>query len=104
MFTVCLQADRWPRQPVPELGLDQASGAGDPAVHGEARDVARSRLQRQPVRILPRQERRPTHPAGRKRKTKTKRRVSCAPSLYFENFEIMQNEKIVGNYVHNNLV
>ena len=99
-----VQANCGPREPLSKLRVNEASGAGDPAVHGEARDVARSRLQRQPVRILPRQERRPTHPAGRKRKTKTKRRVSCAPSLYFENFEIMQNEKIVGNYVHNNLV
>ena len=47
-----MQADSGARQPLPELDLSEASGAGDPPVHGEARDASRPRLQRQPVRLL----------------------------------------------------
>ena len=47
-----LQAHRWSRQPLPQLHLCEAPGAGDPAVHGEARDAPRPRLQRQSVRLL----------------------------------------------------
>ena len=39
-----VQANRGSRQPLPELGVDEAAGAGDPALHSEARDAARSRI------------------------------------------------------------
>ena len=42
----CVQADSGARQPLPELYLREAPGAGDPAVHSEARDAPRPRLQR----------------------------------------------------------
>ena len=62
---------RRPRQPLPQLDLHQAPGVGDLVVHGQARDAARPRLQRLPVRLLPRQERRAPHPAGRQRQAQT---------------------------------
>lgn len=39
-----VQANCGSRQPLPELGVDEAAGAGDPSLHGEARDAARSRI------------------------------------------------------------
>ena len=67
-----LQAHRWSRQPLPQLHLCEAPGAGDPAVHGEARDAPRPRLQREPVRLLQGQGRPASYTQGREREAKTK--------------------------------
>ena len=70
MFTV--QANSGARQPLPELDFGEASGAGDSAVHGEARDAPRPRLQCQLVRLLQGQGRRASHTQRREREAETK--------------------------------
>ena len=67
-----VQANSGTRQPLPELDLREAPGAGDPAVHGEARDAPRPRLQREPVRLLQGQGRPASYTQGREREAKTK--------------------------------
>ena len=67
----CVQADSGARQPLPELDLREAAGAGDPAVHGEARDAPRPRLQREPVRLLQGQGRPASHTQGGEWEAKT---------------------------------
>ena len=71
-----MQANSGTRQPLPELDLREAPGAGDPAVHGEAWDAPRPRLQREPVRLLQGQGRPASYTQGREREAKTKWRVS----------------------------
>ena len=81
-----LQAHSWARQPVPEFHIYEASGVGHFAVDGQTRDVARPGFLCQPLRILPRQRRTPTHRERRQRETETQRRVS-----YSYKAEVSQN-------------
>ena len=67
-----LQAHSRTRQSVSQLDIYQASGAGHFVVHGQARNAARLGFLCQPVRLLQRQGRQPTHREGGQWKTKTK--------------------------------
>lgn len=74
------QADRGPREPVPGEHQHQAAGARSAPVHGQARDTARARLLRQPVRILPGRQRISADCQGGQRQAQAQREVS-APGL-----------------------
>ena len=47
-----VQADSRAREPLPQLHLDEAPGAGHPPLHRQARDAPRPRLLSQPLRLL----------------------------------------------------
>ena len=53
-----------------------ALGARHPAFDREARDAARPRLLRLPLRLLPRRAGKPAHAQGRQREAESKRGVS----------------------------
>ncbi len=53
-----------------------ALGARHPLVYREARDAARARLLRLPLRLLPRRAGEPAHAQGRQREAQSKRGVS----------------------------
>lgn len=79
-------ADRGPRQPVPGEHQHQAAGTRGAPVHGQARDPARARLLREPVRLLPGRQRVPADHQGRQRQTQAEREVSNAadPRFYVQ--------------------
>jgi len=69
-------ADCRSRQPVPREYQHQAAGARGPPVHGQARNIARPRFLREPVRILPGRQRISADRQGRQRQTQAQREVS----------------------------
>lgn len=69
-------ADCGARQPVPGEHQHQAAGARGPSVHGQARNIARARFLREPVRILPGCQRVSADCQGRQRQAQAKREVS----------------------------
>ncbi len=73
-----VQADRGPRQPVPAQHQHEAARIGRAHLDGEARDLARARLLRQPLRLLPRRSRQPADAARRTRQAGPQRKVSVA--------------------------
>lgn len=66
-----MQADSGSREPVPREHKHEAAGAGDAAEHREARDPARPRLLRQPLRVLPGRPGRAPHQKDRDRQAST---------------------------------
>ena len=60
MCPCSFQADSWAREPLPQLNIHQAAGAGHPPLHGEARDAARAGLLGQPLCLLQAREHLPT--------------------------------------------
>jgi len=68
-------ADRRARQPVSGEYQHKAAGARGPSVHGQARNIARARFLREPVRILPRFQRVSADCQGRQRQAQAQREV-----------------------------
>lgn len=70
-------ADSRPREPVPGEHQHQTAGARGAPVHRQARDTARARLLRQPVRVLPRRQRLSAHQPRGQRQAQAQREVSA---------------------------